>query len=62
MVYRIEAKLGKVFRELQPYSLYPIDEYFHGRTENPWRSMDDEPAPAARPEAPGKRFPQERVA
>jgi hypothetical protein len=27
-VYRIEATLGKVFRELKPYALYPIDEYF----------------------------------
>jgi hypothetical protein len=29
-VYRIEQKLGKVFRELQPYGLYPLSEYFHG--------------------------------
>jgi hypothetical protein len=29
-VYRIQQKLGKVFRELQPYALYPLDEYFHG--------------------------------
>ena len=29
-VYRIEQKLGRTFRELQPYSLYPLDEYFHG--------------------------------
>jgi hypothetical protein len=29
-VYRIEQKLGRMFRELQPYSLYPLDEYFHG--------------------------------
>jgi hypothetical protein len=29
-VYRIQQKLGRVFRELQPYSLYPLDEYFHG--------------------------------
>ena len=31
-VYRIEQKLGKKFRELQPYALYPLDEYFHGST------------------------------
>ena len=30
LVYRIEQKLGKVFRELQPYPLYPLDEYFGG--------------------------------
>jgi len=29
-VYRIEQKLGKVFRELLPYPLFPLDEYFHG--------------------------------
>jgi hypothetical protein len=28
--YRIEEKLGRVFRELKPYSLFPLDEYFHG--------------------------------
>jgi len=28
MVYRIENRLGRVFRELEPYSLYPLDEYF----------------------------------
>lgn len=27
-VYRIQQKLGKVFRELEPYALYPLDEYF----------------------------------
>jgi hypothetical protein len=31
-VYKIEQKLGRVFRELQPYSLYPIDEYFASTT------------------------------
>ena len=29
-VYRIEQKLGRVFRELEPYALFPVDEYFHG--------------------------------
>ena len=29
-VYRIEQKLGRTFRELQPYPLYPLDEYFNG--------------------------------
>ncbi|MBA3976083.1 MAG: hypothetical protein C0504_17900 [Candidatus Solibacter sp.] len=33
-VYRIQEKLGRTYRELRPYSLFPIDEYFHGRTEN----------------------------
>ncbi len=29
-VYRIQRKLGRVFRELEPYALYPLDEYFGG--------------------------------
>jgi len=29
-VYRIEQKLGRTFRELEPYPLYPLDEYFGG--------------------------------
>jgi hypothetical protein len=29
-IYRIEQKLGRVFRELKPYPLFPLDEYFHG--------------------------------
>jgi hypothetical protein len=27
-VYRIQTKLGQVFSELEPYALYPVDEYF----------------------------------
>ncbi|MCW5976893.1 MAG: hypothetical protein KIT09_02390 [Bryobacteraceae bacterium] len=33
-VYRIEQKLGRVFRELEPYSIYPIDEYFASSTRS----------------------------
>ncbi len=29
-VYRIEQKLGRVFREVEPYPLFPLDDYFHG--------------------------------
>jgi hypothetical protein len=29
-VYRIEQKLGRGFAELEPYALYPLDEYFGG--------------------------------
>lgn len=29
-VYRIEQKLGRVFREVEPYALFPIDEYYNG--------------------------------
>jgi hypothetical protein len=29
-VYRVEQKLGRAFREMQPYGLFPLDEYFGG--------------------------------
>ena len=34
-IYRIQQKLGKVFRELEPHALFPLDEYFNstGRAE-----------------------------
>ncbi len=40
-VYRIQQKLGRVFRELEPYALYPLDEYFGGsvRKELPPSSL-----------------------
>jgi hypothetical protein len=34
VIYRIMRRLGRVFRETKPYSLYPVDEYYCGRTEN----------------------------
>ena len=30
-VYRIQKQLGRVFRELEPYGLYPLAEYFSGK-------------------------------
>jgi hypothetical protein len=30
MVYRLQQKLGRAFRELRPYALFPLDEYFGG--------------------------------
>jgi hypothetical protein len=30
LLYKIEQKLGRIFRELEPYSLFPLDEYFGG--------------------------------
>lgn len=34
-VYRIQQKLGRTFRELEPYALFPLDEYFHGAHRAP---------------------------
>jgi len=44
VVYRIEQKLGRVYRELEPYSLYPIDEYYNGER----RRCTANPIPAAK--------------
>jgi hypothetical protein len=29
-IYRIEQKLGRTFRELEPHPLFPVDQYFNG--------------------------------
>jgi hypothetical protein len=29
-IYRITAKLGRTFVELEPYALYPLHDYFYG--------------------------------
>jgi len=40
-VYRIQQKLGRAYRELEPYALFPLDEYFGGsvRSELPRASL-----------------------
>ena len=52
-VYRIEQRLGRIFRELEPYSLYPLDEYFGGTVRkapvHPFPRFD--PVPPAFPPA-----------
>ena len=57
-VYRIEQKLGRVFRELQPYPLFPLDDYFNG----PSRFMAGGPTKAKCLEVPARpahlQFPQ----
>jgi hypothetical protein len=34
-VYRVQQKLGRTFRELEPYALFPLDEYFNGTPKAP---------------------------
>ena len=31
-IYRIMERLGSIFKDLKPYALYPLDDYFHGST------------------------------
>ncbi len=59
-VYRIEQALGRVFRELEPYGLFPLDEYFHGSV----RAKPVEPSRPAgpvpiRPALERRRFPSQ---
>ena len=52
--YRIEQKLGRAFRELDPYPLFPLRSYFGGEVDTRRREAtgslcvvaedDDEPA------------------
>jgi hypothetical protein len=44
-VYRIEQQLGRIFRELEPYSLYPLDEYFAAATHREVRPQGPVPIP-----------------
>jgi hypothetical protein len=37
-VYRIQEKLGRVYRELEPYGLYPVEEYFNNNRREAVRS------------------------
>lgn len=56
-VYRVQQKLGRVFRELEPYSLYPLDEYFGGIVYKPLPAT-----PALMPERPVLHPPLIKVA
>jgi hypothetical protein len=51
LIYKIEQKLGQVFRELEPHSLFPLDEYFGGTMRNDRAS----PAVALVPKLPPAR-------
>jgi len=54
--YRIEQKLGRVFRELQPFSLFPLDEYFSGRTYNEAKPSGGKQVAALRPGSLSRRL------
>jgi hypothetical protein len=40
IVYRMQQKLGRVFKELKPYPLYPLDEYFGGSVRTSLTTVD----------------------
>ncbi|MCC6294734.1 MAG: hypothetical protein IT164_18930 [Bryobacterales bacterium] len=45
-VYRIQQKLGRAFRETQPYALFPLDEYFNGTSRRESEPAVSAPRPA----------------
>lgn len=60
VIYNIQQKLGRVFRELEPYSLYPLEEYFSpGMRSRPAGSVvalrpQSAPQPVIRPRLLGR--------
>ncbi len=64
-IYRIEQKLGRAFREVEPYALFPVDEYFSGTPRNP-SPVTDSQFKVETPEAPKIRkiwkFPVKKAA
>ncbi|HUB34477.1 MAG TPA: hypothetical protein VMA31_15670 [Bryobacteraceae bacterium] len=47
-VYRLEAKLGRYFAEIEPYPLYPVDEYMGGTVRSARIVMQSELEPRRR--------------
>lgn len=45
-VYRIQQKLGRTFAELEPFALFPLDEYFSGMVHR--KTASALPAPSNR--------------
>ena len=61
-VYRIEQKLGRVFRELEPYSLFPLSDYFHGPVRGVTSCITDRVLPIRPPSCKGVNLPNQRSA
>ncbi len=63
-VYRIQQKLGRTFRELEPHALFPVDQYFNSRTRDPIEispvfKVETEAPPEVKPRL---RYPLKRAA
>ena len=62
-VYQIEQKLGRVYRELEPYALFPLDEYFHGASRYGEAAAGPRPVPVVPAREPfSSRIPLRKVA
>jgi hypothetical protein len=63
-VYRIEQKLGRTFRELEPFALFPLDEYFNSTIRRDTQAVTPFPAAteAQNHTKRASRYPAERAA
>jgi hypothetical protein len=61
-VYRIQQKLGRVFRELEPYGLFPVDDYFHGPAKAITSCLANKVLPIRPPLRKDATLPHERTA
>ncbi len=63
-VYRIEQKLGRTFRELEPHGLFPLDAYFNGAGKPEPKILSPFPVETEAPAEPMKvlKFPIKRAA
>ncbi len=63
-VYRIEQKLGRTFRELEPFALFPLDEYFNSTIRRETEPVTPFPAAteAQKDAKGGSRYPARRAA
>ncbi len=56
-IYRIQERLGRVFKELEPYALFPLDEYFRGNKHAVSPSVCGFEATSAEDADKGKQLP-----
>ena len=67
-VYRIQQKLGKTFRELEPHALFPLDEYFNSTPRSnvatviPFKVETEAEAPATAKTKSLLKFPVKKAA
>jgi len=61
-VYRLQQKLGRVFRELEPYALFPVDDYFHGPAKSVASCLTGKVLPIRPPLRKDVRLPHQRTA
>lgn len=57
-IYRVQETLGRAYRELRPYSLFPLDEYFGVVVRNALEPAQGSPIPIRRQELQPQPLPR----